>query len=229
MKKFSAVLTAAALLFSVTGCTEDAPAPEAETKKLPAEYSEGYAGIHMELPEGWAAEPVRIAESAETGYERGGIKFWPEDQPEIRMGLYYCTEPFGICGTGVTHEKLTFSSGYEANLYWEELGESSYAYVFFKDTPGEYLFEAHYIPTEFWHEERETILSILDSAAVGDGALSESEAYAIAEAECTKTYPLSSRRSSFDHLTGQWTFEFHGAPGVVLQSVTVNPDGTVVP
>jgi len=229
MKKITALLAAAALLFTVSGCTEEAPSPAAETKKLPAEYSEGYASISMELPEGWVTEPVWIAEDAETGYERGGLEFRPEDRPDIRMGLYYYTEPYGICGTGVTHEKLTFSSGHEANLYWEELGESSYAYVFFKDTPGEYLFEAHYIPTEFWHEERDTILAILDSAVVGEGALSESEAFAVAEAECTKTYPLSSRRSRFDHLTGQWTFEFHGAPGVVLQSVTVAPDGTVVP
>ena len=225
MKRIFTLFAALTLLFTVSGCTEKA----AETKKLPAEYSEGYANIHMELPEGWATEPVWITESEETGYERGGLEFWPEDQPDVRMGLYYYTDPYGICGTGVTHEELTFSSGHEAHLYWENLGESTYVYVFFKDTPGEYLFEAHYIPTEFWLEERATILSILDSAVVGEGALSESEAFAVAEAECTKTYPLSSRRSRFDHLTGQWTFEFHGAPGVVLQSVTVAPDGTVVP
>lgn len=223
MQKIIPVLAAAALLFTVPGCTETT----AETKKLPAEYSEGYANIHMELPEGWMTEPVWITESAETGYERGGIEFWPEDQPDVRMGLYYYTSPYGICGTGVTHEKLTFSSGYDVNLYWEELGESTYVYVFFKDTPGEYLFEAHYIPTEFWHEERETILSILDSAVVGGDALSENEALAIAEAECEKFYPHSFRK--FDHLTGQWTFRFYVVSDLIKQTVVVNPDGTVVP
>ncbi len=225
MKRIFPLFAALTLLFTVSGCTEKT----AETKKLPAEYSEGYASIHMELPEGWVCEPVWITESEETGYERGGIEFWPKDQPDARMGLYYYTSSYGICGTGVTHEKLTFSSGYEANLYWEDLSDVSYAYVFYKDAPGEYLFEAHYIPTDFWHEERETILSILDSAVVGEGTLKESEAFAIAEAECTKKYPLSSRRSRFDHLTGQWVFEFHGNPGTVLQSVTVNPDGTIAP
>ncbi len=225
MKKILSAFAAAALLSAVSGCTET----PAETKKLPAEYSEGYANIHMELPEGWRTEPVWIAEAAETGGERGGIEFWPEDRPEARMGLYYYVDPYGICGTGVTHEKLTLTSGYDANLYWEELGESTYVYVFYKDTPGEYLFEAHYIPTDFWHEERETILSILDSAKVGEGVLKESEAFRIAEAECTQNYPQSSRYSSFDHLTGQWTFEFHGTPGVVLQTVVVGPDGTIAP
>ena len=223
--KIFSLLPAAVLLFS--GCTDSLPS--AETKKLPAEYSEGYAGIRMELPEGWVCEPVWIAESDDDGYARGGLEFRPEDQPDIRMGLYYYTDPYGICGTGVTREELTFSSGCGANLYWEELDELTYVYVFYKDTPGEYLFEAHYIPTDFWHEERETILSILDSAHVGNGALKESEAFALAEAECTKKYPQSSRHGSFDYLTGQWTFEFYGNPGVVLESVTVNPDGTAAP
>lgn len=223
--KIFILLPAAVLLFS--GCTDSFPS--AETKKLPAEYSEGYAEIHMELPEDWGCNPVWIAESEDDWYARGGLEFWPAEQPDVRMGLYYYTKPYGICGTGVTFESLTFSSGNEATLAWEELEDLTYVYVFFKDTPGEYLFEAHYIPTDFWHEERETILSILDSAVVGNGALTESEAFALAEAECTKNYPQSSRYSSFDHLTGQWTFEFHGNPGVMLESVTVNPDGTVAP
>ena len=224
-KNLFLLTSAAVLLFS--GCT-DTP-PSAETKKLPAEYSAGYAGIYMELPEGWATEPIWIEESEDNEYARGGLEFWQEETPDARMGLYYYTEPFGICGTGVTFEPLTFSSGNEATLAWEELEDLTYVYVFFKDTPGEYLFEAHYIPTDFWHEERETILSILDSAVLGNSALTESEALAIAEAECTQNYPQSSRYSRFDHVTGQWTFEFYGTPGVVLQTVIVNPDGSVAP
>lgn len=223
--KIFSLIPAAILLFS--GCTDTLPS--AETKKLPAVYSEGYAEIHMELPEGWITEPIWITESEDDGYARGGLEFWPEELPDARMGLYYYPDPYGICGTGVTFEELTFSSGHEATLAWEELEDLTYVYVFFKDTPGEYLFEAHHIPTEFWHEERETILSILDSAVVGGNALTESEALAIAEAECTQNYPQSSRYGSFDHLIGQWTFEFHGAPGVVLQTVVVSPDGTIVP
>ena len=53
MKRIFTLFAALTLLFTVSGCTEKA----AETKKLPAEYSEGYANIHMELPEGWATEP----------------------------------------------------------------------------------------------------------------------------------------------------------------------------
>ena len=171
-------------------------------------------------------EPVWIMKSEETGYERGGIEFWPEDQPEARMGVYYYVNSYGICGTGPTRENLTFASGQEAVLYWEELDDLSYAYVFYKDTPGEYLFEAHYIPTEFWRAERETILSILDTAIVGGNALSENEALAVAEAECEKFYPNSYRK--FDHLTGQWTFRFYDVPSLIKQTVVVNPDGTVV-
>ena len=223
--KIFSLIPAAILLFS--GCTDILPS--AETEKLPAVYSEGYAEIHMELPEGWITEPIWITESEDDGYARGGLEFRPEELPDARMGLYHYPDPYGICGTGVTFEELTFSSGHEATLAWEELENLTYVYVFFKDTPGEYLFEAHYIPTEFWHEERETILSILDSAVVGGNALTESEALAIAEAECTQNYPQSSRYGSFDYVTGQWTFEFHGAPGVVLQTVVVNPDGTIAP
>ncbi len=231
MKKMLTALTAVSLLICLSGCSGDIPAEIPETKTVTAEYRDHYAGITMEIPEDWefaVIDEIQMTDDPDI-IGRGGIEFWPEDQPDARMGLYYYAKPYGICGTGVTTEKMEFTSGHKATLYWEELGESSYAYVFYKDTPGEYLFEAHYIPTEFWQTERETILAILDTAVVGDGALPESEAFAVAEAECTKKYPLSSRRSSFDHLTGQWTFEFHGSPGVVLQSVTVAPDGTVVP
>lgn len=223
MKKIISLLAAAVLMFFVSGCTEKA----LETKKLHAEYSEGYAGIHMELPEGWTYEPVWIMKSEETGYERGGIEFWPEDQPDARMGLYYYSDSYAICGTGPKRENLTFTSGHEAVLYWEDLGDLSYAYVFYQNTPGEYLFEAHYVPTEFWNEERETILAILDSAVVGGNALSENEALALAEAECEKYYPHHYR--NFDYLTGQWTFRFYVVPSLIKQTVVVNPDGTIAP
>lgn len=223
MKRLFTLLAVFCLLLSVSGCTDIA----AETKKLPAEYSEGYAEVHMELPEGWMTKPVWIAESEDSEYARGGIEFWPEDAPDARMGLYYYSKPYGICGTGPTFENLTFSSGHEAQLAWEELEDLTYVYVFFKDTPGEYLFEAHYIPTDFWYEERETILSILDSAVVGGDALTESEALAAAEAECEKFYPHN--YSSFDHLTGQWTFRFYVVSSLIKQTVVVGPDGTVLP
>ncbi len=225
MKQRFPILSIVILGLLVSGCAAEIP----ESKTVTAKYSDHYANIQIEIPEDWGYavidEIVLTEESEDIG--RAGIEFWPEDQPDARMGLYYYVDSYGICGTGPTRENLTFASGQEATLYWEELGDLSYAYVFYKDTPGEYLFEAHYIPTDFWQNERETILSILDTAVVGGEALSENEALTIAEAECEKFYPHSYRE--FDHLTGQWTFRFYVVGSLIKQTVVVNPDGTVMP
>ncbi len=229
MKRIFILLVISVLLLNVFGCMADVPADNTENKTVTAEYSDHYASIKIEIPEDWGYAVIdEIIMTDDPGdIERAGIEFWPKDQPDVRMGLYYYVNSYGICGTGPTRENLTFVSGQEAVLYWEELEDLSYAYVFYKDTPGEYLFEAHYIPTEFWRAERETILSILDTAVVGGDALSENEALAVAEAECMKYYPHSYRK--FDHLTGQWTFRFYVVSSLIKQTVVVNPDGTVVP
>ena len=229
MKRIFCLLSAVVLFFTVSGCTADVPKDILKNKTVTAKYSDHYASITMELPVDWEYAVIdEILMTDDPGdIERAGIEFWPKNQPDARMGLYYYVDSYGICGTGPTRENLTFTSGHEAILYWEELEELSYAYVFYKDTPGEYLFEAHYIPTEFWRTERETILSILDTAIVGGDALSENEALAIAEAECEKFYPHSYRE--FDHRTGQWTFRFYVVGNLIKQTVVVNPDGTVEP
>ena len=217
-KKITAALAAAALLFSLSACRGDVPAPEIPVTA--AEFSEGHANIRLELPEGWVYETVPLNE------DRGGIEFRHTDHPDARMGLYYYVRFPGLCGTGVTIEKLEFSSGHAATSYHEELGDVCYTYVIFKDTPGDYAFEAHYVPTEFWNEYGNDILSILDRAVVGAGELSESEALALAEAECPKKYPNSYR--TFDAQTGQWTFRFFAVSQYILYTVVVAPDGSIL-
>ena len=228
-KQILSVLLILGCLTGLSGCGSGEDVPENRTVTAEAgnvmmtqtaEYREEHANIALNLPEDWAYETIPLTE------ERGGIEFWHEDAPDSRMGLYYLTDPFGICGTGVTREELVFPDGSTANLYWETLEDVSYAYVFFSDTPGEYLFEAHYLPTEFWEEQRETILTILGTAVVGAGELPESTAFTIAEAQCPKKYPYCFR--DFDYLTGQWTFRFYAVSDYILQTVVIAPDGTIL-
>ncbi len=185
-------------------------------------FGENFASISLTVPGGWSYEVVPVGET-DFG-RRGGVEFWRDDAPDVRMGLYYHADPYGICGTGPAFEECTFSSGHTATLTWENLGETTNVQVFFDDTPGQYVFYPEQLPTTFWEDNRETILAVLDTAKVGAGAITKSEALAIAQAECPKKYPYHSSR--FDHVTGEWTFDFFAAT-VILQTVVVSADGSI--
>ena len=91
MKRIFIVLFVLVILLTVTGCTADIPPDITQNKTVTAEYSDHYANIKMEIPEDWDYAVVEeILMTDDPGdIERAGIEFWPKDQPEARMGVYY--------------------------------------------------------------------------------------------------------------------------------------------
>ncbi len=212
------ILCLLAGLFFLCGCS----APETVT------FEENFAKITLSVPGGWSYEVVPLTKVE--GERSGGVEFWKKNSPDVRIGLYYHADACYGCGMTAGHEELTFSSGHNGILRWDNFSDGTMsAHVFFDDTPGQYHFHAQYIPSKFWEDHRETILSILDTAIVGDGAMKESEAYALAKAECSRVYPQC--RRTFDHLTGEWMFEFFVSDQNTKdrETIVVTADGSILP
>ncbi len=191
-------------------------------------FGENFANITLTVPGGWSYEVIPV--SGAEGERLGGIEFRRDSDPDVRMGVYYHLDPCYGCGMTSGHEERTFSSGHTGMLRWDYFDEGTMsAHFTFADTPGQYHFHAWEIPETFWEENRETILGILDTARVGEGAMKESDAYAIAAETCSRAYPHCLR--TFDHLTGTWTFEFFVSDRntVDRETVAVAADGSVLP
>ena len=100
------------------------------------------------------------------------IDFWPKANPEAVFSLEYCQQ-FGICGTGVTEERLELSSGLAGNLCYEKYqAENALWMMFFFDRTDEsqedgiYIVEA-FMELSLWEQAEPEFLKILDSVWVG--------------------------------------------------------------
>ena len=100
------------------------------------------------------------------------IDFWPKANPEAVFSLEYCQQ-FGICGTGVTEERLELSSGLAGNLCYEKYqAENAMWMMFFFDRTDEsqedgiYIVEA-FMELSLWEQAEPEFLKILDSVWVG--------------------------------------------------------------
>ena len=226
MKKLSAALLTCCLLLSLAACGENsiarvsaspaasAPPPPAVSAKL----SRDHASISLTLPEGW--------EYAETDEDdRFGLKFWPEEEPGATAALWYWTDGFGMCGTGVAFSKVTLPSGLSATKATENGGSGCLYDLIYHDTAGSYVGEC-FTSKELWKKYGADIEAILGSAVLGEGNLSESQAVDAALPLCTIDYSKEKTRAEFDYLTGTWEITFASDSQKTLQTVTVGNDGT---
>lgn len=158
----------------VTGAPETA-APKADPTEPPAEptlvsYSYEDAGVSLLIPEGW---DWAVEEHSEESYTFG-IRFWPAEEPEGSINLYYFTHGFGVCGTGLKSEPITFESGltgskgtYDRHRVWDfisfETEQRGYAALTQGDVAG------------WWRRFGKEAMSILDTAKFGPTQASEQE------------------------------------------------------
>ena len=183
--------------------------PENTAENIDVSYTSNHCNMSVSLPEGWEYEiyedPALTDESCLLTGEPFGISFWPSDRPEMVTRLRYNPNRLGICGTGVTFEDITFSSGLTATKCTEGYQDGSHwCLIIFSDTPGSY--SAEFNVNGSWKEYEQEVLEILDTAELGKGMISESEAIAAAEKECTAEH--DGARADFDYITGKWTVEF---------------------
>ena len=91
-----------------TGSSEYSPVSAEAAENVECEWQE--LKIGLEIPEGWeyAAEEY----SDETG--RFGVRFWPEGCSGW-VGVYHY-DFFGVCGTGLEQQDITFDSGLSGRM-----------------------------------------------------------------------------------------------------------------
>lgn len=184
------------------------------------EYSYGFAHISAYLPEGFGYEIVPFNE--ENNNEPFGIEFYPLEDPDFRMQLFYNREMIGFGGEGIVIERFE-SLRYDITSYCCDQWEM---YVY-EDLPGVYIFwvRGGEALSEKYEEEIELILS---SACLSlNGIIGQDRALELAKEECTVDYIHAFPR--FDPVTGHWHVDFVNklADGTA-QSVVISPDGKIV-
>lgn len=77
-----------------------------------ASYHYEGAGIALTLPTDW--EYAIDAHDAEAG--QFSIAFWPKAQPQAVLEVVHYGTPFGVCGTGLTTQTVSFANGLEGSM-----------------------------------------------------------------------------------------------------------------
>lgn len=146
---------------------EEAPAPmevwiTPEETSTPVEVSHEGARIALDIPAGWEYEVEEYSE--EDGLF--GLRFRPEGEAGwIRLE---CLDWFGVCGTGLETEEISFPSGLTGEMGTYDGGER-WDYIAFSRPEGE---DRSYVATTesadgWWPDCGEAAMEILASARLG--------------------------------------------------------------
>ena len=187
---------------------------------IPTEYFSGYAGVALDIPEGWEHELIED-NSREQSF---GIKFWPAGETEGKIYVSYQIDGFGVCGTGLKTEKITLgaytgSQGtYDDHPVWD--------YIYLQNVCGDYVI--HNESADIWWEDHgEEAMEILKSLKVGkDGCMSKEDAITIAEKECAMEY--HNIYTEFLYTRGAWMITFYNNTTSARQEITVDQSGKIV-
>lgn len=129
--------------------------------------------MSVSLPDTWACRIKTVEDmEKEGGDEVCAIEFWPEAFPEAVFEFGY-HQWFGICGTGVTSERMELTSGLTGYRHYEayEKDDSFWTAIVFdrvadKDSEGTYVIRAS-PGLSVWEQIRPEFEKILDSVRVG--------------------------------------------------------------
>jgi len=187
------------LLFLCTlflfACSPTEPTPLTQT----AEWIGGNASIVLSLPADWAWGTI---EEKADEMPDGGIRFFPEDDPEADTVVRF-TNGFGVCGTDLTTEEITLPGGTVIRSYnWGDGEPSLYK---FSDAPGDYLAELS-LDDKQREQYFDTVMQILSTAKIGGDVIRASTAIVLtgfSEDEGTRILP------EYDIERGVWVVEIH--------------------
>ncbi len=160
------------------------------------EYQNGVVNMALNKLPGWAYEIIEKEQNF-------GIRFRPAAEPEGHITLWYQTQGFGVCGTGLSTKertigKWTVSQGtYDENPHWD--------YLYFKDAPGDYCFLTEG-DLSWWDKYEEELETIVGTALVAQNCVGEGHIREIAE-NYDDEYKIvyEDYTVDFDHSTGLWT------------------------
>lgn len=132
-----------------------------ETKYTTAEIMRGAASISLRIPEGWKYEQIE----SEDGLSFG-IDFWPAGHDDGRISLFYYTDLFGVCGTGLSTEEITLGN-YDAVVGRYD-GDESWSFIRFTNAHcGEYVATA-FGASSWLPEYEDEVNEILASAVLNE-------------------------------------------------------------
>lgn len=179
-------------------------------------FSQDCVTMTARLPDGWSYEerPLVYDEEAAKEYESFyeyakakflyfGLEFFPEENPDVRLRLYYWARFPGVCGTGLTVKETTLGGHAVTQHFYG--GSDVWSMSFFKNTAGDYTLEFAGGKDSYRRYEAD-ILELVESFELGDhGTISEEEAIYTAKKFCTVEYDTV--RDEFD-FTGLWRVNF---------------------
>lgn len=187
-------------------------------KKL--EYSGGYTGVSLHLPEGWEGEVVEFAGENQS---YGGIEFWHSAYPEQRLKLHQYGGMFGVCGTGLreTEGELPGTGKYRVGFYD---GREVPDFISFYDSPGGYALING--ADAVWTEHGAELEKILTSIIMDQGIIRRSLAESIAKESVDVSYDYI--RAEFDAENGIWTLSFTQSGGEAAAVVRLDAIGNMI-
>lgn len=158
-------------------------------------YESGnFSNISLTIPHDWEYE-------TEKGNSNGEycIAFWPEDQTEGKIKMWYYTA-FGVCGTGLEEKEITvgdykaWQGTYDNKKVWD--------FISFRGMPGSYV-AMNEGADKWWSQYGDEAMEILSTVKIAENILTEEQAIEIAKKQTTANYDDVSAR--FDTEKGIWT------------------------
>lgn len=144
-----------------------------EPETTPVIYESGDRYLEISLPDTWEYR-IKTVEDMEQEDDLMicAIDFWPEAYPEAVFKLGYC-EMFGMCGTGVTTERMELSNGMTGYKYYERMeAENTLWLTIIFDQPDDGQKNGLYAimaspELSAWEQTEPEFEEILDSVRVG--------------------------------------------------------------
>ena len=158
-------------------------------------YESGnFSNISLTIPHDWEYE-------TEKGNSNGEycIAFWPEDQTEGKLKLWYYTA-FGVCGTGLEEKEITvgdykaWQGTYDNKKVWD--------FISFRGMPGSYVV-MNDGADKWWSQYGDEAMDILSTAKIAENIINEEQAIELAKKQTKADYDDVSAR--FDTEKGIWT------------------------
>lgn len=228
----AACVLALAAVVTLSGCTAKGgndptgsitpPDPQPDAVGQSATYTSGNVDMALTLPDGWQWEAVQHKEE-----NTEGIHFWKTGDKALDFQLLCWRDGFGLCGTDLTSEEVTLPNGQKVWQHTQESSDSLWLNIYFENVPGDYVCAPTGTFTqETWKACRDELLSILDTAQLGRGIMTEQQAIDAAKAQFNGEYDTAYGR--YDVSGGSWTVYFsRGAMGQQSGRFAVAADGTV--
>jgi len=159
-----------------------------------ATYASRHASVQVTLPgEGWNWEEIPDA----GGDEPFGIRFWPEEDKNAAVDLCCYPAMLGVCGTGLTIQKLILDNGETASVFIYD--DTPWFLISFDKTAGWYYAMKNSNAGDAYDEE---LLEILRSVVLGQGNADYDKIISIAAEESGIPYDYAN--ACFDINTGFW-------------------------